>query len=319
MDATAETTFETREFRVMGTDARLLLRGDASRAAALLEGAERRLHELERRLTRFDASSELEQLNAAREADVSPILLELLEVSARFREHTGGRFDIGVGADVIAAGYDRTFAALTPVDDAARTQLHAHMLEHGTSATAAAAAAGTVQPPYVIDGNHVTLRAGVRLDLGGIGKGWAADRTARELTQESGSSALVSLGGDIAVEVVDGDEPWPVRASLGADGEVTLALAFGGMATSGWDGRMWTADDEGRIAHHVIDPLTGEPSITDIARITVIGPTCMDAEVWAKALMLVGSDAAAREAARLDLTAIMVRADGSCVTTGALA
>jgi thiamine biosynthesis lipoprotein len=100
---------------------------------------------------------------------------------------------------------------------------------------------------------------------------------------------------------------------------MTLALAYGGMATSGWDSRMWKSGHGDEIAHHVIDPTTGTSAVTDIARITVVAPTCMDAEVWTKALFLVGSRAAAAEANERGLTAIIVRADGACIKTGALA
>jgi thiamine biosynthesis lipoprotein len=316
MDDAAPAGHARLDFRVMGTDARLLVRRDDAYGHQLLAEAEQQLHELSARLTRFDAGSELERLNDAGEAEVSPVLLELLVAAAAARQETGGRFDVGVGAAMVAAGYDRTFRELDQVDDDARQRLEAQMAPHSQRVGDAAAPSGPA--PYVISGARVTLRPGVRVDLGGIAKGWASDRIVHWLGDTAEASALVSLGGDIAVCTVEGDDPWPVSASLGAEGRMNLALAFGGLATSGWDGRMWrTASDE--VAHHVIDPATGRPAQTDVARITVIGATCMDAEVWAKSLMLAGSASASAEAEARGLTSIIVRADGSSIRTGALA
>jgi thiamine biosynthesis lipoprotein len=297
------------EFRVMGSDARLLLRGGGDIAEPLLHEAEQRLLELERMLTRFDPESELEQLNAAGEAVVGPVLRALLAEAERHRIDTSGRFDVGVGARVIAAGYDRSFELL----ERAEAPVH----DEPPSRTVAPRTAPTA-PPYAIDGERVVLRPGVRLDLGGIAKGWAADLTARALVDRAGASSLVSLGGDVGVQIVEGDEPWPIAVDAGTTGDVTLALAFGGMATSGRDRRSWRTADGEHSAHHVIDPTTGEPCSTDILRITVVASTCASAEAWATALMQVGSEHATREAEARGLATIIVRDDGSAASTGGL-
>lgn len=315
----------TNEFRVMGCHARLLLRTEESAdVRALLADAEAELHRLNALLTRFQSTSELERLNDAGAGDVGPELGELLDIARRCRLLTGGRFTVGLGAQVIAAGYDRTFSEIDNLDANDHDAHRQAMIERGAHPTSAllsvepdTAATASIDP-YVLDGRHVTLAPGVRIDLGGIAKGWAADRIARGLARTSGTAALASLGGDVAVHVPEGGEPWPVSASVGGDERITLALAFGGMATSGWEGRIWKTDARG-IAHHLIDPRTGQSAVTDIARITVIGSTCLEAEVWAKALLLVGSAAAAAEAETRGLTAIIVRADHACIRTGALA
>ena len=311
--ADAPTSHVTHEFPVMGTTAQLLLRSDEHSARPLLQDAERELHRLSALLTRFDPGSELERLNDARTAEVGGELLELLDAALERFHATDGRFDVGIGAQLVAAGYDRTYRLLDQLDDSARSEL-AGSMRPDTNEVAAHGGA----PPCTIVGRTVTVRDGARIDLGGIAKGWAADRVVRQLAAASDCSALVSLGGDIAVSVVDGDRPWPVGIDAGADGSVTLALAFGGLATSAWRGRAWRRAD-GELAHHVIDPRTGQSATTDIARITVIAPTCLDAEVWATSLMLVGSDAAEHEANDRGLAALIVRADDACVRTAELA
>lgn len=309
------------EFQVMGTTAQLLLRADEASARPVFERAEAELHRLNALLTRFDSSSELERLNDAREAAVGDELLELLQHALEQHRATGGRFDVGVGARLVAAGYDRTWRTLDQLDDTARAELGRSMLhgDHESAPEPSSPSPSPVPEPFSIDGRRVTLRDDIRIDLGGIAKGWASDRIARMLAHDAGCSSLASLGGDIAVQVAQGDAPWPVGMDTGADGRLTLALAYGGLATSAWRGRAWRRSQDGALAHHVIDPRTGEPARTDVAQITVIASSCMQAEVWATSLMLAGSERAEREANELGLATVIVRSDDSSVRTGSLA
>ena len=149
-----------------------------------------------------------------------------------------------------------------------------------------------------IDGASIALGAGVRLDLGGIGKGYAADRAA-ELLALAGP-CLVNAGGDIAVR----GGAWPV----GVTPELTLELTRGGMATSGRDRRHWRRD--GAELHHLIDPSTGRPATGGPLRVTVIAGSAVEAEVAAKAAFLGGP---------AHLPRVVVTADGETILTGGLA
>ena len=100
-----------------------------------------------------------------------------------------------------------------------------------------------------VDGSRVELEDGAKLDLGGIGKGYAAERAADILA--AAGPCLVDAGGDVAVR---GGHAWPVGVETG-EGVVTLALERGALATSGSDRRRWTRGGEER--HHLIDPRTG--------------------------------------------------------------
>jgi thiamine biosynthesis lipoprotein len=134
----------------------------------------------------------------------------------------------------------------------------------------------------------VMLPPGMRLDLGGIAKGWAAEQAARRLARYG--PALVDAGGDIAVRGARvGGEPWVV----GVDdplrpGEhlAILLLSSGGVATSGRDLRRWRQGDVER--HHIIDPRIGAPAQTDILAATVVAPSLHEAEVAAKVVMILG-------------------------------
>jgi FAD:protein FMN transferase len=79
------------------------------------------------------------------------------------------------------------------------------------------------------------------------------------------------------------------------DGSVlhTFELARGGVATSGIGQRSWVRDD-GRPAHHLLDPRTGEPAFTGVVQATALAPTATEAEALGKAAVLSGPDAAAQ-------------------------
>ena len=106
-------------------------------------------------------------------------------------------------------------------------------------------------------------RPGVRLDPGGIAKGMAADLAAASLP--AGVRYAISCGGDLAV---GGERPWDVAVrSARNEAEVhRLRVRSGGVATSGIGARIWQTED-GRYAHHVIDPATGRPAWTGLVAV----------------------------------------------------
>ena len=211
----------------------------------------------------------------------------MVELALAARERTGGRFDPTIHDALVGAGYDRTFDELES--------------RHRRRRDAAACGGGVT-----VTGRRIELEPGVKLDLGGIGKGFAAERVA-ELLALTGPS-LVSAGGDVAVRGVPTEGTWAVAV----DDTLTLGLTRGGLATSGRDRRRWRR--AGVEQHHLIEPSTGRPSETDLVRVTAIGTDAVDAEVLAKELFLGGSE----EALARDVPAVLVTADGRTLTTGGL-
>ncbi len=214
---------ERRAFRAMGTEVELLV--DASDAEEALDAAEAEFHRLEAILTRFRPESELSRLNEGGEIEAGDDLLRVTDLALAAREETGGRFDPTVHDAVVAAGYDRTFDEL-PSDGAA---------------VSGADCVGTVR----LDGRRIELDPGVRLDFGGIGKGYAAERAADLLA--AAGPCLVNAGGDIAVR----GGAWPIGIETGGE-TLTVELTGGALATSGRDRRRWRRG--GRELHHLIDP-----------------------------------------------------------------
>jgi thiamine biosynthesis lipoprotein len=278
-------------FRAMGTEIELLV--EADEATSALGAAEEEFHRLEALLSRFRDNSELSRLNAEGSLAAGPDLLRVVELAIAANERTGGRFDITIYDALVAAGYDRSFELL-PAD----------------AAEAGAASAGRPTGVRMEDG-VIQLDAGVRLDLGGIGKGYTCDRAAEVLA--TAGPCLVNAGGDIATRA----GTWTVGVET-ATGSLTLELSGGSaLATSGRDLRRWRR--AGRELHHLIDPATGEPSESDLLRVTAIAYDAVDAEVTAKALFLAGAEAAVEEADRLGILALLVTQDGRTIRAGGLA
>lgn len=278
---------ERRTFRAMGTEIDLLV--DASGATAALSAAEDEFHRLEAILSRFRQDSELSLLNRAGRLDPGPDLLRVTELALAAREDTGGRFDPTVHDAVVAAGYDRTFESIAA--DGPEPE--------------ARACGGEVR----IDRGAIELDDGVRLDFGGIGKGYAADRAAEVLA--IAGPCLVNAGGDIAVR----DGAWPIAVQT-ATGSLTVELTSGALATSGRDRRRWQRG--GRELHHLIDPATGTSAGGDLVRATVVASDAVVAEVWAKALFLAGEEAGAAEADLLRLPSVFVSTGGTTRLAGGL-
>ena len=268
-------------FRAMGTSVELAVDARSADFAA----ARAELERLEQVMSRFRPDSELSQLNRDGVIDASPDLVDVVTRALDAREQTGGRFDPTVHDAVVAAGYDRDYDELPPDGPAPEP----------------ATCGGGVE----VSGRRIRLAAGVRLDLGGIGKGFAAERTAELLALDG--PALVDAGGDIAVRGTPEAGTWVV----GVDETLTLALDRGGIATSGLD-RRWRRG--GVDQHHLIDPATGRPAQTDLERVTAVGTDAVAAEVLAKTLLLAGT----AEASAADVPAVLRTTDGRTIRTGGL-
>jgi FAD:protein FMN transferase len=293
----AERTLQRHGFRSMAVSVECLVAADdgVDDAFAAVEEEFRRLEQI---FSRFRPDSELSLLNAAGFARCGDELIEVVELALRAREQTRGRFDPTVHDALVAAGYDRTFADVAPDADGPEP--------------VAVPAGGSVE--VHADERTIRLGPGVRLDLGGIVKGYAAER-ACELLQAHGP-CLVNAAGDVAVRGVPPEGVWPIGLETPA-GPITLGLGRGGVATSGRDYRRWTRN--GRERHHLIDPFTGTPSASDLVCVTAVGATAIEAEVRAKALFLVGSAAAVEEADRYGIPCLLVTEDERVLRGGGLA
>ena len=268
----------SHRFRAMGSEIALWLDDEEGDACVAFSRVERLFRRLEARLTRFDANSELSRLNARPErwVQVSPLLADVLGQALALAEKTGGLFDPTLLPALEAAGYTTSFERMGKKQQAV---------------------SGSPQPgrwPEVrLDPLRpaVWLPSEVRLDLGGIGKGYTA-QLALDLLAAWGA-ALVDAGGDLVAGAPPRGLPgWPVAVAAPGGGDAPdlfhLWLAQAALATSGIDYRRW--QQNGRPAHHLIDPRTGRPTTGDLVTATVLAPEATTAEGWGTASLIAGRE-----------------------------
>jgi thiamine biosynthesis lipoprotein len=294
-------------FACMGTEVRLVCPD-----AAGLDDARAWLSACDARLSRFRSGSELAVLNRdpRRTVPASTLLRAAVGAAVWAARRTGGLVDPTVLDALRRAGYVRSLAGVVAPDvreAIAAAPPRAPAGPHPAARWRAIAVhdrAGTVVRP-----------ARLQLDLGGTGKGLAADAVAHRLGRRA--RFAVDCGGDLRAGGTEVDDhPFEVEVAHPFTGEAVhrLWLGRGAIATSGIDARVWRRPD-GSFAHHLIDPATGEPAWTGLVSVTAFGPSALEAETTAKAALLSGP-AAARELIRAH-GGLLVHDDGDVELAGA--
>lgn len=262
-----------------------------------------RLHQLERRWSRFVPTSELSELNRAggHARTVTPDTLRLVESMVRAWRATDGAFDPTLLVPIVGLGY-----AASRDGETLRTSLSAD-----------ARTVGDVER-IAIDRQEreVRLPCGTVIDPGGIGKGLAADIVAGEMLAAGCSGALVEIGGDVSIA---GAAPmsggWSVTIpSLDRpDADCVAHLDSGGVATSATRKRSWIHD--GMRHHHLLDPASRTPTTGDVVACTVIASTGAWAETFTKVAFVRGVDAALAVYECRALAGAITTADGAVHTS----
>jgi thiamine biosynthesis lipoprotein len=263
----------------------------------------------EQALSRFRTDSELSKLNArsGEWVAVSDLLWDVLALAIRMAAMTDGRFDPTMLNALEQCGYTDSFEKLA----------HNSRNERSSNFVAFPGQWAVVELDERLKAAY--LPPGIRVDLGGIAKGYTAQQ-AVELLRPFGP-CLVDAGGDL----VAGDGPrgfpgWPVAVCGPWPGEgnetadlFTAWLANRSLATSGIDYRTWYRN--GRTAHHLIDPTTGRPAETDGVTVTVLADEAATAEAWATATLVAGSEAGMDDLLNADLAGLMVSKNGRVLVT----
>ena len=268
-------------FRAMGSQILAALDSESAQTRRRLETVPLWFEAWEESLSRFRPESELNRLNrqAGQPVRVGETLWEVFQAAVAAERATGGVVTPLVLTAMLHAGYDRSFDELAgkPADHVS---------------------AGAAQPIPPLDTvardartHTISLPEGSGLDFGGVAKGWAVHQAMLKL--KCYGPTLVDGGGDIAISGLQQDgQPWPVGIADPLHPEQQLGvLLLGrcGVATSGRDRRRWLQN--GKWQHHLIDPRSGLPAVTDVLSATVIAPTVMEAEAAAKTALISGSQA----------------------------
>jgi FAD:protein FMN transferase len=191
-------------------------------------------------------------------------------------------------AGIVAAQGSDGFADITLLD--------ARLAAEGVSDRATGSRLGEWQVIRGRRGAAVIRRPyGLRFDLGGVGKGWIADRALASL--RTWPNAVVDADGDLAIRCAPG-KCWEIGIEDPRTDGLNLAVlrltvppdgipTQWGVATSGTSIHRWNVD--GSVRHHLIDPRTGRPAETDVVQATVIAGSALRAEALSKAAIIAGS------------------------------
>ncbi len=292
------------EFRAMNCDVVLAAEGEPEAVALGFAHVRGFIAASEARFTRFTDTSELAALNRAAGAwfQASPEMFDVVQQACAYAEETGGLFDPTMLMALEMAGYDRS------MDEIRKRGAAPSRSSRQPRALRATFKAITLDEDY----HSIHLPAGVRLDLGGIAKGWIAEQAALRLAGYA-RACVVNAGGDLfAVGVPSEGDGWPVGLEDPREPRVNLAILNvgpGAVATSAITKRRWQQGD--RFQHHLIDPRVGQPAVTPWLSVTVVAPHAATAEVYAKALLIGGPDEATRlSTRRADLVFIAIGQQG---------
>ena len=248
----------------MGTTAHVI---GIDASGSWFDAVRARLDELESRWSRFLPTSDVCTANA-RLGEATLVAREtaaLVAAALEWSAVTDGLFELCVHDALVGAGYDRSFEL---VGIGGRLD--------GRPARRA---------PVAVDVDASTITVDDPIDLGGIGKGAAADLVALELGADV-AGGCINLGGDLRAwgTPPDGAAGWSVAVD---DLDVTISIVAGAIATSSTGRRRWSTIDGD--AHHLIDPRTGRPATSDVRAVTVVDESALVAEVLAKAALIAGT------------------------------
>ncbi|HEY4644837.1 MAG TPA: FAD:protein FMN transferase [Steroidobacteraceae bacterium] len=247
---------------------------DRAQGEALITRVMNEMHRVDALMSTYKSTSQVSLINerAAREpVKVDPDLFGLLRTALDYSRLTEGAFDITYAS----VGYLYDYRRHIKPDDAA----------------IAAALPAVDYRHVVLDPDSGSVRftqPGVRIDLGGIAKGWAVDRGI-ELLQVAGvERAFVTAGGDTRIIGDRFGQPWMVGIRDPREGEkvaVRIPLADAALSTSGDYERFFEAD--GIRYHHILSPSTGRPA-SAVRSVTIIGPTATRTDGLSKTIFVLG-------------------------------
>jgi len=298
---------QTNCFRAMNSDIVLAAEGEPAQVEPGFLAVHDFIEVSERRFTRFSEESELSHLNqhAGHWFQVSPDFFALMQEALFYFHKTNGLFNPSILPSLQHAGYVQSMDEIRRIG-AVPQPVRPLPASHSTF--------DSVELDE--SSSSIRLPADMQIDLGGIAKGWIAERAAHLLRQYT-SACAVSAGGDLfLIGYPDGQDCWEVGLEDPRDPQrdiSILVLQEGAIATSSVMKRAWKQGERSR--HHLIDPRTGEPADTLWLSVSVLAPHAAAAEAFAKAF-LIAEEAETKLLGEQnpELTVLAVDKDGNLVS-----
>ena len=268
-----------------------------------------RLSEIDRDASATGTASQVQAVNAA--SGVAPVtvgadVFAVTQAALRVAEQTGGAFNPAVGPLVALWGIATEGARVPSAAEIAEARALCDWRDIELDETAR---------------SIFLKKRGMRLDLGGIAKGYAADELSAILRARGVRRAVISLGGNVYLFGRKRGSRWRVgiRNPLQPDGEAALALELSeaSVVTSGVYERFFEQD--GVRYHHILDTATGAPARTGLLSVTVVCNSSLLADALATALFVLGMERGfALLVALPEAQAVFIAEDGTVMASAGL-
>lgn len=279
---------------------------DAAKGEQGIDAVMAEMRRIDELMSHYKPESQLSRINAraAQEpVEVDPELFDLIKLSTHYSEITEGAFDITYAS--VGHLYDYPHH-VKPTEEQIKSALPAVNWRN-----------------MLLDPVHHTVRfehAGMRIDLGGIGKGYAVDRGIAILQARGFQHALVTAGGDSRIIGDRMGRPWVIGIRNPDDKNkvvTRIPIINSAMSTSGDYERYF---DEGGVRyHHIIDPRTGH-SASKVRSATILGPTATQTDGMSKTAFVLGPEKALEIINRMpEYDAVFVTPDGRILYSNGLA
>lgn len=286
-------------FPAFGTINSITISGE--RDPSILDPIKERMMEIHNRFSFFSPESEISRIN--QQAGIQPVpvsreTLYLLSLAQKYAKETKGTFDVTAGA-MSELWRDAIRSAQLPSQaDITYTRAHCNIEK------------------LELDKDHSTAflrEQGMKLDLGGLVKGYAADAARSMLKAQNIQEAQINFGGTVAVmgkgQKIGIQNPFQKTGTSMA----SILLKNKAIVTSGSYERCFF--HQGRRFHHIIDPRTGNPSSSGLISVSLIGDQAVELDALATGICCLGREEGLSIAGRYGLSAIFVTDNGSVQVT----
>ena len=266
------------EKQIFAMDTVMSLTAYGEKAGEAVEAAGKEITRLDRLFSTGDPESDISKLNDAGTLEVSDETYYLIKRAVEIGGDTNGAFDISVFPVMEAWGFTSKEYRVPSDDELSKLTQNVDYSRIS----------------FNDDNKEVALGSGMKIDLGGIAKGYTAMRLA-ELFKEYGvESAIINLGGNAqALGAKPDGSPWRIGIQDPENENGIMGVLEGSdtaVVTSGGYERYF--EEDGRTYHHIIDPDTGYPSDNGIVSVTVVTDDGTLADGLSTALFVMGYDRA---------------------------
>lgn len=243
----------------------------------ILDNAFELCHDYENLFSKTIETSEVGKLNSAngKFLEINSEVFDVIELSLDFYEISNNLFDVTI--DPVTALWNfQSGEKVVPTDEEISQKLEQVSSQN-----------------ILINGNSVSLSNNATIDLGGVAKGYIADRVKDFLVENGVSRAIINMGGNVqTISTKTDDTEWSVgiRTPFADTNDLSLAVYIDDMSvvTSGGYERNFIVDNT--VYHHILDSTTGYPVESDLLSSTIICESSVLADLYSTTTFLLGLD-----------------------------